>query len=165
MYIPTLRVSSIGGSEARAPLFLNTVRITGGESYDPYSAPPIVGTLNLPELSPRVVSSTQVQICVCCQIFLSLQNCYSKRSKLILPHCCPLVALIWLLLYPVGFFAVPSCCFPQRNMEQIASKSPFIPLLVSQLDLKYHEGVRHSKNINPDELSKNTVKLCVRLHT
>ena len=106
--------------------------------------PPILGTLNLSRIlaSPRVLcSSSDLRLSPNLPVTAEL---YLVRSELISPQRCPLIALIWLLLYPAGYLDVPSCCFPQRNMQQIASESSSILLLVSQLDLKYREGVLHS---------------------
>ena len=109
---------------------------------------PFLGTLNRPPVLalPRVLPSGS-------DLHLSPKpSCHCETStpsgsELFLAQRCPLISLIWLLLYPAGFLDVPGYYFTHRNMQQIASKYPFIPLLVSQLELKYREGVLHLYNM------------------
>ena len=98
--------------------------------------PRVLALASCPPLSIRVAS-------------IAKSSCHYRTStrissKLFLSRRCPLISFIWLLLQPASFLDIPGCCFPQRNMQQIASKSPFILLLVSQLDLKYRERGLHS---------------------
>ena len=119
VYIPTFKVSSIGGSGARTPLFPNRVR-TCARGGDPliHVLPPLIGTLTSPEVSrlalcpPLSVRSASVakSSCHCGTSTLSV-------SEISLAQQCPLISLTWLLLYPAGFLDISGCIFPQRNMQ------------------------------------------------
>ena len=116
VYIPTFRVSSVGNSIARAPLFPNLGRTWGGSSMF-HILPPLLRSLTSIKLS-CLASCPPISV-----RFVSVAK-YSHRcgtsnwsgSKIFLAQRCPLISLIWLLLYHVGFLDIPGCCFQQRNV-------------------------------------------------